>query len=208
PFIFYRRIFNLWDVNQTGHSYLEHSYFQLKSLFERDKAHPRNLEFDSALAFFQNDVPFRYVGSVYARMLQGMASWDWSVALDPSWYRALLHSLFGVFGYMNAFVPWWLLVLPAVGLMAVAYEASRHPAAHRWMLAATAVLTLAATLFYSISQGPQPQGRYLFPVVALAFALLAHRTDPRAEALDRKSTRLNSSHVKISYAVFCLKKKK
>src|SRR5690606_41484318 len=26
-------------------------------------------------------------------------------------------------------------------------------------------------------------------------------------ALDRKSTRLNSSHVKISYAVFCLKKK-
>src|SRR5207302_3772421 len=25
---------------------------------------------------------------------------------------------------------------------------------------------------------------------------------------DRKSTRLNSSHVKISYAVFCLKKKK
>src|SRR6266511_5676449 len=28
----------------------------------------------------------------------------------------------------------------------------------------------------------------------------------RAE--DRKSTRLNSSHVKISYAVFCLKKKK
>src|SRR5947208_5676850 len=30
----------------------------------------------------------------------------------------------------------------------------------------------------------------------------------RAEALDRKSTRLNSSHQIISYAVFCLKKKK
>src|SRR3989442_9642835 len=31
---------------------------------------------------------------------------------------------------------------------------------------------------------------------------------PTAEtALDRKSTRLNSSHVRISYAVFCLKKK-
>src|SRR5690606_35005106 len=28
-----------------------------------------------------------------------------------------------------------------------------------------------------------------------------------AQSLDRKSTRLNSSHVKISYAVFCLKKK-
>src|SRR5438874_6627206 len=30
----------------------------------------------------------------------------------------------------------------------------------------------------------------------------------RGPALDRKSTRLNSSHVEISYAVFCLKKKK
>src|SRR5690606_41928537 len=31
---------------------------------------------------------------------------------------------------------------------------------------------------------------------------------PEHKRLDRKSTRLNSSHVKISYAVFCLKKKK
>src|SRR5690606_40455637 len=30
----------------------------------------------------------------------------------------------------------------------------------------------------------------------------------RMKREDRKSTRLNSSHVKISYAVFCLKKKK
>src|SRR3989454_3976126 len=30
----------------------------------------------------------------------------------------------------------------------------------------------------------------------------------RHDALDRKSTRLNSSHLVISYAVFCLKKKK
>src|SRR5690606_39815097 len=30
----------------------------------------------------------------------------------------------------------------------------------------------------------------------------------KRQARDRKSTRLNSSHVKISYAVFCLKKKK
>src|SRR5207249_11938496 len=31
---------------------------------------------------------------------------------------------------------------------------------------------------------------------------------PRPDGTDRKSTRLNSSHVSISYAVFCLKKKK
>src|SRR2546426_2451189 len=31
---------------------------------------------------------------------------------------------------------------------------------------------------------------------------------PRGRRRDRKSTRLNSSHLVISYAVFCLKKKK
>src|SRR5256885_2674747 len=42
----------------------------------------------------------------------------------------------------------------------------------------------------------------------------AHRVDPVQRAQqsrqlrDRKSTRLNSSHLVISYAVFCLKKKK
>src|SRR5439155_7733968 len=34
------------------------------------------------------------------------------------------------------------------------------------------------------------------------------RRGVRGPGLDRKSTRLNSSHVAISYAVFCLKKKK
>src|SRR5207245_7974298 len=35
-----------------------------------------------------------------------------------------------------------------------------------------------------------------------------HRTRNERARLDRKSTRLNSSHGSISYAVFCLKKKK
>src|SRR3712207_1819056 len=42
----------------------------------------------------------------------------------------------------------------------------------------------------------------LVPVLALYLVL------PRVQAGDRKSTRLNSSHANISYAVFCLKKKK
>src|SRR5256886_7280188 len=40
---------------------------------------------------------------------------------------------------------------------------------------------------------------------------LEHRrkpSDERTVGIDRKSTRLNSSHSQISYAVFCLKKKK
>src|SRR5690606_39674294 len=43
-----------------------------------------------------------------------------------------------------------------------------------------------------------------------AHGLLPHEAQPTAcrEETDRKSTRLNSSHVKTSYAVFCLKKKK
>src|SRR5690606_39841572 len=41
-------------------------------------------------------------------------------------------------------------------------------------------------------------------LVTLHFEIKIH-ADP--EKVDRKSTRLNSSHVKISYAVFCLKKK-
>src|SRR2546426_2350782 len=45
---------------------------------------------------------------------------------------------------------------------------------------------------------------YVFPVyLATLTALIA-----RSGAEDRKSTRLNSSHLVISYAVFCLKKKK
>src|SRR2546426_6883439 len=35
-----------------------------------------------------------------------------------------------------------------------------------------------------------------------------HSATARLHARDRKSTRLNSSHLVISYAVFCLKKKK
>src|SRR5690606_9848878 len=47
----------------------------------------------------------------------------------------------------------------------------------------------------------------------VAEALFGDRVNPRIRlgdplvTRDRKSTRLNSSHVKISYAVFCLKKK-
>src|SRR5262245_65359254 len=41
-----------------------------------------------------------------------------------------------------------------------------------------------------------------------AFARACQHRSPAARGLDRKSTRLNSSHLGISYAVFCLKKKK
>src|SRR3712207_7252852 len=41
-----------------------------------------------------------------------------------------------------------------------------------------------------------------------AVELVAGDRERRDRHIDRKSTRLNSSHANISYAVFCLKKKK
>src|SRR5690606_41011152 len=57
-------------------------------------------------------------------------------------------------------------------------------------------VTVTTTLVYLAAQ---MVGAFVGAIVAY----LAYK-----KHLDRKSTRLNSSHVKISYAVFCLKKKK
>src|SRR5690606_41606036 len=70
--------------------------------------------------------------------------------------------------------------------------------------------------------GPSRRSRALVPtlivlaVLTVAYLLVVNFWTERlwfdsvdfTSVLDRKSTRLNSSHVKISYAVFCLKKKK
>src|SRR5690606_40490005 len=58
--------------------------------------------------------------------------------------------------------------------------------------------------------GKQVLERGQQPAVAVVHTdALERRSQERVvPAADRKSTRLNSSHVKISYAVFCLKKKK
>src|SRR5438874_4308658 len=55
------------------------------------------------------------------------------------------------------------------------------------------------TLFRSVADGAQGGHRRL-PAQGVGVVL--------GHGEDRKSTRLNSSHVEISYAVFCLKKKK
>src|SRR6202048_5390715 len=47
-----------------------------------------------------------------------------------------------------------------------------------------------------------------FPALRRQPASISRRKALRCALLDRKSTRLNSSHEWISYAVFCLKKKK
>src|SRR5437773_7306937 len=73
-----------------------------------------------------------------------------------------------------------------------------------------------ASFFFLIL--PRPPRSTLFPYTTLFRSdrgVLPARHAPRARARaaeggggDRKSTRLNSSHITISYAVFCLKKKR
>src|SRR3712207_8945835 len=50
--------------------------------------------------------------------------------------------------------------------------------------------------------------RFLGGAVLVALVAAVTRATLRVKDQDRKSTRLNSSHANISYAVFCLKKKK
>src|SRR5688572_33309811 len=61
------------------------------------------------------------------------------------------------------------------------------------------------TLFRSV---PLPSLQRRPPAHAGRVQRRRERGDPVRRHSDRKSTRLNSSHSQISYAVFCLKKKK
>src|SRR2546427_5924992 len=75
------------------------------------------------------------------------------------------------------------------------------------------------TLFRSIAEGSVQYGMQSFDQSLLAWyqagvisyeSAIFYATNPSEstpDTLDRKSTRLNSSHSQISYAVFCLKKK-
>src|SRR5690242_21467093 len=57
---------------------------------------------------------------------------------------------------------------------------------------------------YLAESEKQAKAAYMREVVVPGISRLLHRP---SYDLDRKSTRLNSSHMSISYAVFCLKKK-
>src|SRR2546430_11485903 len=67
------------------------------------------------------------------------------------------------------------------------------------------------TLFRSLGQEhPHPRAYGTFPRILHKYVREERKLtlEDAIRKLDRKSTRLNSSHSQISYAVFCLKKKK
>src|SRR3712207_7768852 len=81
-----------------------------------------------------------------------------------------------------------------------------------------------STLFpyTTLFRSPKDDGIYEVPIKMVMFDKIPEWTPPigrgtylsprqsksKAKIADRKSTRLNSSHANISYAVFCLKNKK
>src|SRR3712207_7537615 len=82
--------------------------------------------------------------------------------------------------------------------------------------ATTEIYTLSLHDALPISSSPS-QSPWRRPVMSIVSPLRAYDTNVSAHVpmtagadvhRDRKSTRLNSSHANISYAVFCLKKKK
>src|SRR5688572_31582769 len=72
--------------------------------------------------------------------------------------------------------------------------------------ATTEIYTLS--LHDALPISPWPSASVRFPAGAPATYRPASLPASGRSAEDRKSTRLNSSHSQISYAVFCLKKKK
>src|SRR5690242_21155246 len=65
-----------------------------------------------------------------------------------------------------------------------------------------------STLFPYTTLFRSGSGRHCDRAVHAIPEIRCRRSGMEFQELDRKSTRLNSSHMSISYAVFCLKKKK
>src|SRR5699024_12587846 len=84
-----------------------------------------------------------------------------------------------------------------------------HPFFFRWIPPPPfSTLFPYTTLFRSLPAGFNPSSlAKIFAPVSYFFSIFP-TSIKGVFPIDRKSTRLNSSHVSISYAVFCLKKKK
>src|SRR5690606_39853686 len=107
--------------------------------------------------------------------------------------------------YEAAWLPWAVQYFFFIGIAAttaltaavLAFGKSGSPAARLLPAAVVVLLVTAIAAPVSLLADLHQPGRF--------WHFYAHFTP--WSWIDRKSTRLNSSHVKISYAVFCLKKK-
>src|SRR5690606_41725073 len=98
-----------------------------------------------------------------------------------------------------------VLVHPACPILAVLFSLTLPPPPTSTLLPYTTLFRSAPSSCY---QHRHTCGDRRMRPAPLLLALLVLWGLLGIAVADRKSTRLNSSHVKISYAVFCLKKKK
>src|SRR5438034_2386871 len=95
------------------------------------------------------------------------------------------------------------LSLAALGLLA----GCSKPGPQQQQAAAPAGVQWAVVVLYNHPKDTAAFEKYYKETHVPLFASHAQEIGvTRAELIDRKSTRLNSSHTVISYAVFCLKK--
>src|SRR5690606_32326297 len=134
-----------------------------------------------------------------------------------------LMSIFAMQGFAGLSL-FSVFVLMALGLAISVGQMEVINMAHgEFMILGAYTTYLVSGFFQSVLPGLF--GGYFFVAIIIAFlicaalgafiewAMIRHLYRRPLDTLlatwgDRKSTRLNSSHVKISYAVFCLKKKK
>src|SRR5690554_7302010 len=144
-----------------------------------------------------------------------------SYLLTPFITRLYSPEDFGIFGIMMRIVAFLAVVGAARYEYAIPLPKKNAHAFHLYRLSLrilvwTVALTLVGGLVFWVFK--DNSNRMLFYIVLIAaitgftvFINIGRHWAIRMKwfkNIDRKSTRLNSSHVRISYAVFCLKKKK
>src|SRR3989442_3880454 len=103
------------------------------------------------------------------------------------------------------------MLLPAFGIVSAVIPAfaRKRVFGYTSMVYATASIAILSFIVWAhhmFTTGMPVTGQLFFMYATM---LIAVPTGVKIfNWVDRKSTRLNSSHVRISYAVFCLKKKK
>src|SRR5690554_5507004 len=123
---------------------------------------------------------------------------SWSDFLEPTLYLGLIAIilLFNIGDMINCYADYKLDSIYKSHLSNAVYELGKKNVKTQIVL--SGILALFLTCLISIDT----QRLYLIPITFLGIFIGIQYS------IDRKSTRLNSSHVRISYAVFCLKKKK
>src|SRR2546421_9479169 len=148
-----------------------------------------------ALLYLASVTVFFFIGGVLATMIRIHLSTPGGALVTPETYNKLftMHGVAMIFFFLIPSIPAVLgnfLIPPMIGAKDLAFPKINLLSWYIYIIGGCFVL-------YSFSTGGLDTGWTFYPPLRSIYS-----------NSDRKSTRLNSSHDQISYAVFCLKKKK